>query len=55
MIECTTPRVGRYVFVRLMRTDELTLCEVEVYGDVLSSKLGYYLFPNEIQSDKFGL
>ena len=29
-IQCTQPKVGRYVFVRLRVTEYLTLCEVEV-------------------------
>ena len=31
-LQCTQPKTGRYVFVRLRVTEYLTLCEVEVYA-----------------------
>ena len=29
-LRCSSPKIGRYVFVRLRVTEYLTLCEVEV-------------------------
>ena len=32
MLQCSQPRVGRFVFVKLRVNEYLTLCEVEVLG-----------------------
>ena len=37
-INCITPLLGRYVTVTIPSHDALTLCEVEVMGEVYSSK-----------------
>ena len=31
-LECSSPKIGRYVYVTLITTEYLTLCEVEVYA-----------------------
>ena len=44
-LQCTEPKIGRYVFVRLRVTEYLTLCEVEVYAvGGMFSHLVMYVF-----------
>jgi len=49
---CRPPLYGRYVTIRSLRTDALTLCEVEVYSErrgMISSYLKIWNLDQEIQ------
>ena len=48
-LQCSQPRTGRYVFVKLRVNEYLTLCEVEVMG-VSGMYLPWYILVSHVDS-----